>query len=394
MSKEVPSFLRFEASRRVEHFLLFLSFGTLGLTGLIQMRLFQGYSNIPAGIIALLGGIEIVRIIHRVAATLLMLETIYHLVVLGYKVFVLRAANSMLPEVKDAVDGLQVFGYNLGFLKEKPKMTRYNFVEKAEYWAMMWGLFAMGLTGFILWNPIITSKYLPGVVIPAAKMVHGLEALLAVLAIIVWHFYSVHLKMWNWSMINGRLTHEQMEEEHALELEAASHHKKEKQKAISLEVLKRRKVIYFPIAALLSVVMLFATYLFVTAESTAIKTIPPLSPNEIVYLPQTPTPAPTVAPTAEGAAPAAAGAATTWSGGINAMFGTKCGMCHGASGGLSFASYEETMKGGANGAVITAGDAANSPLVVMQSKGGHMGNFTPEELEGIKAWIAAGAPKE
>lgn len=77
----------------------------------------------------------------------------------------------------------------------------------------------MGLTGFMLWNPIITARILPGEFIPAAKVAHGLEAVLAVLAILLWHFYGVHLKTWNWSMIKGTLTKHQMLEEHAKEVE-------------------------------------------------------------------------------------------------------------------------------------------------------------------------------
>jgi len=71
----------------------------------------------------------------------------------------------------------------------------------------------------MLWNPIFTAKYLPGVIIPAAKMAHGWEAVLAIAAIILWHFYTVHIRSWNWSMIKGHMTQEQMEEEHILELE-------------------------------------------------------------------------------------------------------------------------------------------------------------------------------
>ena len=102
-----------------------------------------------------------------------------------------------------ALDALQWFRYNLGMAEKPPKMPRYNFMEKAEYWAMAWGLVLMGLTGLMLWNPIATTNILPGTFIPAAKAAHGAEAVLAVLAIILWHFYHVHIKHWNWAMIKG-----------------------------------------------------------------------------------------------------------------------------------------------------------------------------------------------
>jgi hypothetical protein len=77
----------------------------------------------------------------------------------------------------------------------------------------------MGITGFMLLNPIATTSLLPGEFIPAALAAHGWEAILAVSAIILWHFYNVLFKQFNPSMWTGNLPQDQMEEEHALELE-------------------------------------------------------------------------------------------------------------------------------------------------------------------------------
>ena len=216
MSESNQNYLRFQVAQRIEHLVLILSFTILGLTGLPQK---YSLAPISQAIINGLGGIEAVRVIHRFAATIFVLEAVYHLVVVGYMVFVMRRKASMLPGIKDATDGMQWFFHNLGMRKDHPKMPRYNFGEKLEYWAMAWGLVLMGLTGFMLWNPLATANILPGQVIPAAKAAHGAEAVLAVLAIILWHFYNVHLKRWNWSMIRGTLSKEEMEEEHAQELE-------------------------------------------------------------------------------------------------------------------------------------------------------------------------------
>ena len=99
-----------------------------------------------------------------------------------------------------------------------PQMGRYTFEEKMEYWAFVWGAIIMGATGFMMWNPISTVKFLPGEVIPAAKAAHGGEALLAVLAIIIWHMYGVHIKRFNKSMWTGKMSEEEMLHEHPLEL--------------------------------------------------------------------------------------------------------------------------------------------------------------------------------
>jgi mono/diheme cytochrome c family protein len=73
------------------------------------------------------------------------------------------------------------------------------------------------------------------------------------------------------------------------------------------------------------------------------------------------------------------------------MLQTKCAACHGASGGLSLATYADALKGGASGPAVVPGDAANSVLVQKQQAGGHFGQLTPEEIAQVIEWINAGA---
>ena len=197
-----PQYIRFSLSDRVQHLVMLLSFTTLAITGLVQK---YALSSVSIFIIRLWGGIENVRTTHHVAATVLMLVAVTHLIALGYKVFVLRRPMTMLPSLQDVKDAWTVFAYNMGLGKTGAQMGRYTFEEKAEYWALVWGIVIMGLTGFMMWNPLATVKLLPGEFIPAAKAAHGAEALLAVLAIIVWHMYGVHLKRFNKSMWTGQL---------------------------------------------------------------------------------------------------------------------------------------------------------------------------------------------
>ena len=389
-------YVKFNIPERVEHWILFISFTTLALTGLPQKFIQAGISQ---WLIVTLGGIETVRIIHRVAATIFVLQSIYHFWMVGYKLYVRRMAATMLPGIKDATDALQAASYNLGMRKDAPKMGRYNFGEKMEYWALVWGLVVMGISGFMLWNPILTTRYLPGVIIPAAKVAHGWEAVLAVLAIIIWHFYNVHIKSWNTAMFNGKMSEGLMEEEHGEELEgiesgAAAN------PVIPAPVLRRRKIIYFPIATIVALALTFGLYYLVTAESTATSMAPVPEQGVPIFSPQTPTPAPTaepttVEPTTEGGAPAGA-AATTWDSGIGATFQATCGTCHGAAamGGLSVETYANIMKGGSTGPVIVPGDPDNSPLIQIQQKGGHPGTFSAEELQAVIDWIKAGAPEK
>ncbi len=216
MTEKRESYVRFSLAQRIEHIVLILSFSTLAVTGLVQKF---ADSSISVAIITFLGGIETTRLIHRAASVVFVVESIYHLAVIGYKLYVQRKQASMLPGLKDLQDAAFQFLYNLGLRRERPKMGRYNFTEKAEYWAMVWGLVLMAVTGFMMWNPIATANILPGQVIPAAKVAHGAEAVLAVLAIFLWHFYHVHIKVFNKSMFTGKLSRHEMEEEHGEELE-------------------------------------------------------------------------------------------------------------------------------------------------------------------------------
>lgn len=391
MSTVTRYYERFSIYERIEHIIMLVSFTTLAVTGLPQKYPEAGVSQFIVGV---LGGIDFMRSIHHFAATILMLGTVYHIVAVGYKVFVKRAQMSMLPGLQDAKDALQAFIYNIGIGKTRPQMGRFTFEEKAEYWALVWGTAVMAITGFMMWNPIATAKFLPGEAIPAAKAAHGAEAVLAVLAIIVWHFYGVHLKHFNKAMWTGKLNEEEMLHEHPLELAdiKAGAHAKETNPV----VLKKRRTVYYPVAGVVAVVLLGGIYAFVTMETTSIKTIvPPPSSNLPVYLPQTPTPMPTAVPT-ETPQPGAAPAALTWDASVGPLFQQKCAACHGAAAiaGLNLSTYADAIKGAASGPVIVPNDSANSKLVQVQSAGGHPGQLSPDELTQIKAWIDAGAPEK
>ncbi len=390
------SYVRFALSDRVQHLVMLLSFTTLAITGLVQK---YPLNVVSLFVIRLWGGIENIRSTHRVAATVLMLIAIYHLVALGYNFFVLRRRMKMLPSFQDIKDAWMAFSFNIGLGGSRPQMGRYSFEEKAEYWALVWGIVVMGITGFMMWNPLTTVKFLPGDFIPAAKAAHGAEALLAVLAIVVWHMYGVHLRKFNKSMWTGRLTEEEMLHEHPLEL--ADIKAGMDSRVSDAAALRTRRTIYYPVAAVVSAVLLFAVYGFVNGEQTAITTIPPQNPTIVVYAPETPTPlpptptvlpSPTPAPTLEAATTPGAATAPTW-GEVSAIFAAKCLTCHGttASGGLNLSTYADAMKGGKDGPVIVPNDAANSKLFQIQSAGGHYGQLSADELAIVKAWIDAGA---
>ncbi|HEY5984538.1 MAG TPA: cytochrome b/b6 domain-containing protein [Anaerolineales bacterium] len=401
MAKNTPApvqtqqYTRFSLSARLQHVIMLISFTTLAITGLVQK---YALSAASVGIVRAWGGIEKVRATHHLAATALMFIAVYHLVELGYKAFVLRTPLTMLPGVQDIKDAWKALSFNVGLGRHRPQIGRYGFEEKAEYWALIWGILIMGLTGFMMWNPLSTVRLLPGEFIPAAKAAHGAEAVLAVLAIIVWHMYGVHLRRFNKSMWTGKLSEEEMLHEHPLELAdikagAAGQMPPAKE-------LRRRQLIYYPIAVVVAAGLLFAVYGFISGEQTAITTVPPQIATIPVYVPQTPTPAPptptplpspTAEPTTEASGTSAV--AETWAQ-AGPIFAARCSVCHGAalaSGGLQLDTYAGAMKGGQDGPVIAPGDPAASKLIIIQSAGGHPGQLSPDELASISAWIEAGA---
>jgi len=402
------SYERFPLARRIEHWVMMLSFTLLGLTGLPQKFPSAGLS---IAFVRALGGIETLRTIHHTAAIVMMLGTAWHLLVFGYLAYVRRTRFTMLPTLQDVKDGWQALMYNIGRTKTPPQMGRYTFEEKMEYWAFVWGAIIMGTTGFMMWNPLAVAKFLPGEVIPAAKAAHGGEALLAVLAIIIWHMYGVHVKRFNRSMFTGRMGEQEMLHEHPLEL--ADIKAGVADRPVDPVTLRKRQRVYLPIAAVLALFMLLGVYGFVSAEETALTTVERQAPTVVVFVPWTPTPAPTHTPTTPATetplptpSPAetqpgadstpstpAVASALTWDNSINAMFQGKCVDCHGAGalGGLNLSTYADAMKGGASGPVIVPGDGANSLLVTRQQAGNHPGQLTPEEIAQVIEWINAGA---
>lgn len=401
MAETTRRYIRFALPDRVEHILLLASFTTLAVTGLVQKFPDAGISQ---SIIAALGGIEGTRTIHHIAAVILLLESIYHLGAVSYKVLVRRTRLDMLLGLDDIRNAWRAFLYNLGRRTDRPQEGRYNFAEKAEYWAVVWGTVVMAITGFMMWNPISTTRFLPGQVVPAAKAAHGFEAILAVLAILVWHLYHVHLKYFNKSMFTGKMTEKEMIEEHPLEL--ADIKAGVAVRPVDPQVMKRRRRVFFPIYAVVTVVLLVGVYAFVSYEQTAITTLPeridvpvfvPLTPTPLPTRPPTvtPEPQPTSAPTSTGGPPPAptAGTALTWDTDVGPQLAAHCGACHGSFGGLDLSTYAGALAGGAGGPAVVPGDPEASILVLRQQEGGHPGQLSSEDLAQVVEWIKAGAPE-
>jgi cytochrome b subunit of formate dehydrogenase len=115
-----------------------------------------------------------------------------------------------------------VLKYNLGLAPTKPAFPRFSYIEKAEYWAMMWGTILMGITGAILWFDNTSMGLFSKLGFDISRTIHFYEAILATLAILVWHFYFVifnpDVYPMNLAWLTGHMSEQELLEEHPLQL--------------------------------------------------------------------------------------------------------------------------------------------------------------------------------
>ena len=323
-----------------------------------------------------------------------MLAVVYHFGSVLYRGYVRRGPWAMLPGRADITAIKGSIKYVFGRAAEPPPQGRFTWEEKVEYWAFIWGTVVMVVTGYMLWNPIATTNFLPGELVPAAKAIHGGEAVLAVLAIIVWHFYHVHIAHPNFSVFTGKMSRKDMEKFHPLELaviDAGGHEPPEG------EELRRRFQRFVGVYGVLAVALLGAVYLFVTFEDTAIGTITPPEQIEVfapieTLAPGTATTTPNLPTTTFGQD--GSGADATWNGQIAALLDRGCTICHGSnlqSAGLDLSTYSGALAGGESGAAVVPGNAAGSTIVQIMEAGSHFEQLSDNELAGVRGWIDAGA---
>lgn len=209
--------VRLSLNQRIQHWLLLSSFIVLVLSGFALQ-----YPE--SGLAWLLGNNEYLRrIMHRGAAVVMLVVGVYHLLYLAFAKEGRRWVWDMLPRIKDVKDVMGNFAYYLSVRRIKPKIARFGYAEKAEYWAVIWGTFIMGLTGLMIWFKIGVFGFLARWWIDIALAIHFYEAVLATLAIIVWHFYHVifdpDVYPVNFAFLDGRVSEELYREEHELAFE-------------------------------------------------------------------------------------------------------------------------------------------------------------------------------
>jgi cytochrome b subunit of formate dehydrogenase len=204
---------RMSLNIRLQHLALALSFVMLVLTGFALAW--------PDSIFAMLFGSSEGprRVIHRISAIVMLALGAYHVC---YMLFTREGRQGLRDfwfSFKDARDLFDVLRYNLGLSTKRPRMGRFTYGEKLEYWAVVWGTVVMGVTGLAIWANVATATWIPRWWLDIATTIHFYEALLATLAIIVWHLYAVIFDPdsypMNWAWFDGKVSeeHEQSSEE-------------------------------------------------------------------------------------------------------------------------------------------------------------------------------------
>ena len=214
-------YVRMTLAERLQHGSLLVSFTVLVLTGFAlrypEAWIVETLRRVSTHLFEWRG------IAHRVAGVVMVAASLYHV---GYLTMT-RRGREFFRDIMFSPGDLKDIGgalrFYVGRTRERPRFGRFSYIEKSEYWALVWGTVVMAGTGIIMWfqDPFIALLSKLGW--DVARTVHVYEAVLATLAIIVWHLYFVifnpDVYPMNLAWLTGTISEEEMAEEHPLELE-------------------------------------------------------------------------------------------------------------------------------------------------------------------------------
>lgn len=186
---------------RLAHGLVMLSFPVLAYTG-FALKYSETWWATP--VVSWENELGLRGWLHRIAGVVLLASLAFHFVHLAWNRRARQCVFGMVPSLEDWHELKHRFRYYLGREARPPQGAKLGYIEKAEYLAFLWGMGVMGITGLVLWFDSLTLRWLPTWVIDASTAVHFYEAILATLAILVWHFYwvifdpAVYPMDWSW----------------------------------------------------------------------------------------------------------------------------------------------------------------------------------------------------
>jgi cytochrome b subunit of formate dehydrogenase len=216
---------RFEPVDRLLHVLLMASFLGLSLTGLPLLFAKAGWAD---NMSRLFGGYGVTGNVHRAFGVLMIVTFSAHLARVLKRLYIdkdlglLWGPDSLVPQPRDLVQMIEHFRYFVG-LGPRPRFDRFTYWEKFDYWAVFWGMGIIGTSGLMLWLPKLFATVVPGWVFNVAFVVHGEEALLAMVFIFTVHFFNGHIRPEKFPMdtviFTGQLPLEELQHERPAEYE-------------------------------------------------------------------------------------------------------------------------------------------------------------------------------
>jgi len=221
--KGEPYVVRFSRMILLQHLLLTISFILLVITGFTLKFPDSLFSRVLADYVGL--GEAVRGVLHRGAGVVLILTALSHASYMTLTRQGRRELRALSMSPADLRNLFQNIGYHLGLTDRHPEFDRFDYTEKMEYWALIWGTIVMVVTGLLMWFPEQAASWfgLSKIWVDVATVIHYYEAWLATLAILVWHFFFVlfHPEEYPMAMswITGKLSVRSMEERHPLELE-------------------------------------------------------------------------------------------------------------------------------------------------------------------------------
>ena len=223
MSETTNEYWRLNLFHRFIHVLVMVSFAGSAVSGMALKFPTATWARVA---MQLMGGVPGEAWLHRVCAVIIAFYCVLHLIFIIYylakhKAQVFRGP-SMLPRPQDIVDLWNHFLYFIG-RRPRPKFDRFTYWEKFDYLAVFWGVLMIGLSGLVLWFPVLATRFLPGIVINIAQIMHSDEAVLAVGFIFVVHMFNTHLRAEKFpvdtSIFTGKVSEEELQTDHGLEWE-------------------------------------------------------------------------------------------------------------------------------------------------------------------------------
>jgi len=209
------SVIRFDRVQLVQHATLAVTFILLVMTGFAL--------RYPEALWVKVTGLTFLSeptrsTMHRTLGVALIAFSIVHVFYVALARRGREEFRAMLPSFQDLKDAGDNIGYHTWLKNRRPRFGRYDYTQKAEYWALVWGTVLMAVTGLVLWFPVIATSLAPAWIVSISETIHFYEAWLAMLAIVVWHFFFVifHPEVYpmSWIWLTGRMPEHELESVH------------------------------------------------------------------------------------------------------------------------------------------------------------------------------------